>query len=181
MPPLRSLCVFCGSASGRDTAYATAAHAFGAMLGERGIALVYGGARLGLMGIVADAALAAGGTVVGVMPRGLWAREIGHTGLTEMHVVETMHERKALMAARADAFLALPGGAGTLDELFEIWTWAQIGIHDKRVALLNVAGYYDPLLAAIEHMMAEGFIRPAQRALLIDDADPTRLLERLGT
>jgi uncharacterized protein (TIGR00730 family) len=175
-----SVCVFCGSASGVDPAYRLAAESFGALLARRGVTLVYGGARVGLMGAVADAALAERGTVVGVIPRGLWEREIGHTGLSELHVVETMHERKALMARRSDAFVALPGGAGTLDELFEAWTWAQVGIHDKPIALLDVGGFYRPLLAALDHMVGQGFIRAAQRAMLVVEADPNRLVMRLA-
>jgi len=177
---VRSVCVFCGSAAGVAPTYLDAAAGFGTLLARRGLTLVYGGARAGLMGVVADAALAEGGTVIGVMPRGLWAREIGHTGLTEMHVVESMHERKALMATRADAFVALPGGAGTLDELFEAWTWAQLGIHDKPIALLDVAGFYQPLLAALDHMAAQGFIRPAQRAMLVVEREAETLLARLA-
>jgi uncharacterized protein (TIGR00730 family) len=180
MPSLRSVCVFCGSAAGSAPIYLDAARTFGTLLARRGLTLVYGGARVGLMGAVADAALAAGGAVVGVMPRGLWDREIGHTGLTEMHIVESMHERKALMAMRSDAFVALPGGAGTLDELFEAWTWAQIGIHDKPIALLDVDGYYQPLLAALDHMAAQGFIRPAQRAMLVVEREAEALLARLA-
>ncbi len=174
------VCVFCGSHAGADERYAAAARAFGALLGRRGQALVYGGARSGLMGAVADAALEAGGRVTGIIPGALWEREIGHTGLSELLVVDSMHERKALMAERSDAFVALPGGAGTLEEFFEAWTWAQLGIHAKPVALLNVAGFYDPLLALVDHMAREGFVRPQQRAMVLVDDEPAALLDRLA-
>jgi uncharacterized protein (TIGR00730 family) len=176
---IASICIFCGSSSGTDDRYAAAARAVGSLLARHGITLVYGGGRVGLMGAVADAALDDGGRVVGIMPRSLWAREIGHTGLTELLVVDTMHERKALMADRADAFVALPGGAGTLEELFEVWTWAQLGIHAKPVAVLNANGFYDPLLGMVDHLVDEGFVRGTQRAMLLADDDPARLLARL--
>jgi uncharacterized protein (TIGR00730 family) len=172
--------VFCGSSSGVDGAYVDAARDLGRLLARRGVALVYGGARVGVMGAIADAALDDGGRVVGVMPRPLWSREVGHTGLTELLVVDTMHERKALMAERSDAFVALPGGAGTLEELFEMWTWAQLGIHTKPVALLNVGGFFDPLLAMVEHLVTQGFVRPAHRAMLVVEEQPDRLLARLA-
>ena len=174
------MAVFCGSRPGADPRYAAAARAFGALLGRRGHALVYGGARAGLMGVLADAAVEHGGRVTGVIPEALWAREIGHTGLAELLVVGSMHERKALMAERADAFVALPGGAGTMEEFFEVWTWAQLGIHAKPVALLNVAGFYDPLLALLDHMAAEGFLAPQQRAMVLVDDDGEALLARLA-
>ena len=142
-----SLCVYCGSRPGDLPAYADAARAVGTEIGRRGWQLVYGGGRAGLMGVVADAALAAGAAVVGVIPQSLMVRELGHAGLTELHVVDTMHQRKTMMAERSDAFLALPGGIGTFEELFEVWTWRQLGYHDQPIGLLNVAGYYDPLLA----------------------------------
>jgi hypothetical protein len=176
---LSAVCVFCGSSAGRDDRHLDAARALGQLLARRNIALVYGGARVGLMGALADAALEDGGRVVGVMPRGLWTREIGHTGLTELLVVDTMHERKAIMAERADAFVALPGGAGTLEELFEVWTWAQLGIHTKPVAVLNVDGFWDPLLGMLDHMVDAGFVRPPHRAMLLADDDAPRLLARL--
>jgi uncharacterized protein (TIGR00730 family) len=176
---IAALCVFCGSTPGLDERYLDAARALGQLLARRGVSLVYGGARAGLMGAMADAALEDGGRVIGVMPHGLWAREIGHTGLSELLVVDTMHERKAIMAERADAFVALPGGAGTLEELFEVWTWAQLGIHTKPVALLNVDGFWDPLLGMIDHLVDEGFVRPAHRAMLVADDDASRLLARL--
>jgi uncharacterized protein (TIGR00730 family) len=151
----------------------------GALLARRGVALVYGGARRGLMGAAADAALAEGGRVVGVIPHGLWAREIAHTGLSELLVVDTMHERKALMTERADAFVMLPGGAGTLEEFFEAWTWAQLGIHDKPCGVLNVGGYFDPLLAMLDHMVEERFVPLAHRQMILVDEQPARLLARL--
>ena len=174
------VCVFCGSHAGADERYAEAARAFGALLARRGHALVYGGARAGLMGALADAALEAGGRVTGVIPEALWEREIGHTGLSDLLVVASMHERKALMAERSDAFVALPGGAGTLEEFFEAWTWAQLGIHGKPVALLNVAGFYDPLLALVDHMAREGFVGPQQRAMVLVADDPAALLDRVA-
>jgi len=176
---LTAVCVFCGSSSGVDAAYVDAGREIGRLLARRGITLVYGGARVGVMGAMADAALDDGGRVIGVMPHGLLSREVGHAGLTELLVVDTMHERKALMADRADAFVALPGGAGTLEELFEAWTWAQLGIHTKPVGVLNVGGFYDPLLATADHLVAQGFVRAAHRAMLLDDDRPDRLLARL--
>ena len=165
---------------GADPAYRLAAQALGRTLAERGVGLVYGGASVGLMGVVADAALAAGGEVVGVMPEALVAREIAHPGLTALRVVQTMHERKAVMAAESDGFVALPGGIGTLEELFEVWTWAQLGIHAKPCGVLDVGGYYAPLLAFLDRGVAEGFVRPAQRAALLVDDDPGRMLDRLA-
>jgi uncharacterized protein (TIGR00730 family) len=175
-----ALCVYCGSREGVLPAYAEAARAVGAEIGRRGWRLVYGGGRAGLMGTVADAALAAGAQVIGVIPRSLMEREVGHGGLTELHVVETMHERKQMMAERSDAFLALPGGIGTFEELFEVWTWRQLGYHDKPVGLLNTAGYYDKLLAFVADMAEAGFVMPAQRSLLQVDPSPRALLHRLG-
>ncbi len=175
-----NVCVFCGSRPGAQPAYAAAAEQIGTAIGRRGWGLVYGGGRAGLMGTVADAALAAGARVVGVIPRSLMDRELGHPGLAELHVVDTMHQRKSLMAERSDAFLALPGGIGTLEELFEVWTWRQLGYHDKPVGLLNVDGYYDGLLGFIETMAAQGFVTAPQRDLLQAGTDPHALLERLG-
>jgi uncharacterized protein (TIGR00730 family) len=174
-----SVCVFCGSTPGVDELYVDAARAMGQLLARHRVTMVYGGGRAGLMGAAADAALDDGGRVVGVMPRALWAREVGHTGLSELLVVDTMHERKALLAERADAFIALPGGIGTLEELFEVWTWATLGIHTKPVALLNVGGFWDPLLAMIDHLVDQGFVRLQSRAMLLADDDPARLLARL--
>ena len=175
-----SVCVYCGSRPGQDAAFAQAANTVGRLIGQSGGQLVYGGGRAGLMGIVADAALAAGATVVGVIPQALMERELGHRGLTELHVVQTMHERKQMMAERSDAFLALPGGIGTLEELFEVWTWQQLGYHDKPVGLLNVAGYYDRLLRFLDETGRQGFVPTAQRELLQVDADPAALLGRLS-
>ena len=180
MRPL-SLCVYCGSRQGELRAYADAARAVGTEIGRRGWKLVYGGGRAGLMGVVADAALAAGADVVGVIPQSLMERELGHRGVTELHVVETMHQRKTMMAERSDAFLALPGGIGTFEELFEAWTWRQLGYHDKPLGLLNVAGYYDALLGFLQHSLERGFMASSQTALLRVDTDPIALLERLGT
>ena len=174
-----SVCVYCGSRPGQDAAFAQAASTVGRLIGQSGGQLVYGGGRAGLMGMVADAALAAGATVVGVIPQALMERELGHRGLTELHVVQTMHERKQLMAERSDAFLALPGGIGTLEELFEVWTWQQLGYHDKPVGLLNVAGYYDRLLGFLDETGRQGFVPTSQRELLQVDADPAALLARL--
>lgn len=177
---MRRLCVFCGSSAGARPEYLAAAQTLGRALAERGVGLVYGGARVGLMGAVADAALAHGGEVLGVIPRALEEREIAHPGLTELRVVESMHERKAVMSDLSDGFVALPGGLGTLEELFEVWTWAQLGVHDKPCALLDVAGYYVPLLDFLDHGVREGFVRPAHRAQLLVDDDPARLLDRLA-
>lgn len=166
MPAPSSVCVFCGSNGGADPAYLEAASEVGRGLAERGIRIVYGGGRVGLMGALADSARAAGGEVIGVMPQALVDREIGHTGIDDLRVVDTMHERKALMVELADAFVALPGGIGTLEELFEVYTWAQLGIHAKPLALLDVGGYFEPLAAFLDHAVAERFLRPETRAML---------------
>ena len=176
----RRICVFCGSASGDDPRFADAARLLGRELARRHIGLVYGGGRVGLMGQLADAALAAGGEVFGVIPQKLCDLEVGHTGLTELFVVDSMHARKMLMAQLADAFIALPGGFGTLDELFEVVTWGQLGYHHKPVGLLDVAGYFAPLLAFIDHATATGFIRPSYRPILQHAPDLDTLLERLA-
>ena len=175
-----SVCVYCGSRPGALPAYAEAARAVGEQIGLRGWQLVYGGGRAGLMGIVADAALAAGASVVGVIPQTLMDREVGHRGLTELHVVETMHERKMMMAERSDAFLALPGGIGTFEELFEVWSWRQLGYHDKPLALLNTAGYYDALLAFLAQAVDQGFMTAEQQTLLQASADAGTLLDGIG-
>ena len=175
-----SVCVYCGSRTGADPRHADAARALGSFLGARGARLVYGGGRVGLMGVVADAALAAGALALGVIPRSLMEREVGHRGLTELQVVETMHERKRRMAEQADAFVALPGGIGTFEELFEVWTWRQLGYHDQPIGLLNVAGYYDPLLAFMRQTERAGFVSEDTLAMLAVDDDPARLLERLA-
>ena len=178
---LQRICVFCGSSSGTGEIYLQAAREVGRLLCERDIELVYGGGRVGLMGAVADACLVAGGRVTGVIPQLLVDKEVAHRGLTELRVVQTMHERKALMADLADAFMALPGGYGTWDELCEVLTWSQIGIQRKASALLNVNGYYDPLLAMADRAVAEGFLRDIHRELLLTDTNPVRLLDRLET
>ena len=177
--PFQSVCVFCGSSPGRLPVYAAAARAFGGLLAARGIGLVYGGGHVGLMGALADGALAGGGSVTGVLPETLVAREVAHRGLAELIVTQTMHERKAVMAARSDAFVALPGGIGTFEELFEVWTWSGLSIHQKPVGLLNVGGYYDALVAFLDRAAAEGFVRPALRELLLVDTDAPALLDRL--
>lgn len=176
---MTSVCVFCGSASGLRPEYADAAREVGRELAARGLALVYGGGRVGLMGQVAQAALAAGGKVIGVIPHALAAKEIAQEDCTELIVVDTMHERKALMADRTGAFVALPGGFGTLDELFEILTWAQLGIHAKPVAVLNVCGFFAPLLALLNHMTSEGLLRPVHRELLLVADSVPELFEKL--
>lgn len=177
--PRGRVCVYCGSNAGSSSSFANATRRLGTLLAERGIGLVYGGGHVGLMGVLADAALAAGGTVIGVIPEALHAREVAHRGLTELRVVGTMHERKALMAELADAFIALPGGLGTLDELFEIWTWAQLGMHAKPCGLLEVDGFFAPLIAWLDHATEVRFIRAEHRAMLTVDTDPERLLDRL--
>ena len=175
-----SLCVYCGSRDGDRPAFAAAAQAVGTEVGRRGWQLVYGGGRSGLMGRVADAALAAGAPVVGVIPTSLMQREVGHTGLTELHVVETMHERKRMLAERSDAFIALPGGIGTMEELFEVWSWRQLGYHDKPIGLLNVDGCYDALLAFLDQTRARGYMTDAVRDLLEVGDEPSALLDRLA-
>jgi uncharacterized protein (TIGR00730 family) len=177
---MKSVAVFCGSAPGARPEYAAAARALGATLGRRGITMVYGGASVGLMGLCADAALAAGGQVIGVIPQSLVDRELAHPALSELIVTESMHRRKAEMSSRSDAFVALPGGFGTMDELFEALTWSQLGIHAKRCGLLDVGGYWQPLLAWVEQAEREGFVRAAHRRLLIDDVEPDALLDRLS-
>ena len=175
---MRSVCVFCGSNFGARDAYSDAAAELGRTLAARGLTLVYGGASVGLMGAVADAALAAGGAVTGVIPGVLVEREIAHAGLTEIRVVNSMHERKSVMAELSDGFIGLPGGAGTLEELFEVWTWSQLGLHRKPVGLLNVDGYFDALIAFLDHQTDERFMRREHRDMLLVDSDPLRLLER---
>jgi uncharacterized protein (TIGR00730 family) len=177
---LRSICVFCGASIGTKPAYLAAARAVGAELAGRGIKLVYGGGRVGLMGAVADAALAAGGRVTGVIPAALVERELAHPGLSDLRIVTTLHERKAVMSDLADAFIALPGGLGTLEELSEVLSWAQLGLHAKPIGALDVDGYYDPLAGFLDHATAEGFIGPAQRRLLMIETDLDALLERFA-
>jgi uncharacterized protein (TIGR00730 family) len=181
MATIGRICVFCGASQGRDPGYLELATAVGAGLARRGIGLVYGGSRVGMMGAVADAALAAGGEVIGVIPRHLVDRELAHRGLTELRIVETLHERKAGMAALADGFIALPGGLGTLEELAEVASWAQLGLHAKPIGLLGRDGYWDALLAWLDHAVAEGFVTPEHRALVGFDADLQALLDRFAT
>lgn len=176
---MQKFCVFCGSNPGGEPAYSEAAVNVGRLIASRGGRLVYGGGRVGLMGSVANAALEAGGEVIGVMPRSLVEKEIAHNGLTKLHIVESMHERKALMEKLSDAFLLLPGGFGSWDEFSEIVTWAQLGIHAKPCGILNVAGYYDPFLAQIDRAVAEGFVRPAHRNMVLVASDAGMLLSRL--
>jgi uncharacterized protein (TIGR00730 family) len=178
---LQSLCVFCGSSSGSRPIYAEAATQLGRALAKQNVALVFGGGCVGLMGILADSVLAAGGQAVGVIPKALVEKEIAHQGLTKLHVVGSMHERKALMADLADAFVLLPGGYGSWEEFLEVATWLQLGIHRKPCAILNVAGYYDALLSLSSHALAEGFLRAAHKDMLIVESDPGRLLARLDT
>ncbi|GAA4364691.1 TIGR00730 family Rossman fold protein [Hymenobacter saemangeumensis] len=177
---MQSIAVYCGSSSGANPIYTEQAQALGAALAARGLTLVYGGGRVGLMGTIADAVLAHGGAVVGVIPDFLANKELAHTGCTELHVVKSMHERKLLMAERADAFIAMPGGYGTLEELFEVLTWGQLGLHHKPIGLLNVAGYYDHLLLALDRMQADALLRPENRAQLLQDASPEGLLAKLA-
>ena len=180
-PHVQCLTVFCGSNAGASAVYADAARAFALELVSRGIELVYGGGNVGLMGVLADAVLAAGGRITGVIPQSLVAREIAHARLTELVVVDSMHARKAIMASRADAFVALPGGFGTFEEFFEVVTWTQLGVHAKPCGLLNVAGFYDPLIAFLDRATDERFIRPAHRDLIQHSANPRVLLDRLAS
>jgi hypothetical protein len=177
---MRAVGVFCGSSAGVDPAYTTAARQLGELLAQQNITLVYGGAQVGLMGSVADAALAAGGRVIGVIPRLLMKKEVGHTGLTDLRVVQTMAERKEVMMDLSDAFVALPGGIGTLDELFEVWTATQLGLQAKPCGLLNVQGYFDQLLAFLNHAVAQGFLREQHRCQLKLHDDPKVLLSELS-
>jgi uncharacterized protein (TIGR00730 family) len=176
---MRAICVFCGSNPGRRPEYLAGAAGLARLLAGRGIRIVYGGAHVGAMGALADAALAAGGEVVGVIPRHLVEAEVAHEGLSKLHVVSSMHERKALMAQLADAFIALPGGLGTLEEFAEVTTWSQLGLHAKPTGLLNVLGYYDDLLRFLDHAVAERFIRPGHRDLVLSQPEPAALLTAL--
>lgn len=177
---MKRVCVFCGSNAGLRPVYREAAQAMGAALARRNLGLVYGGGKVGLMGAVADAALAAGGEAIGVIPDFLEAKEVGHRGLTELRVVSSMHERKAMMAELSDGFIALPGGYGTLEEFGEILTWAQLDLHHKPIGLLNVAGYYDALLRLFDHAVDEQFLSPSLRALVLEESNPARLLDALA-
>lgn len=177
---MRRLCVFCGSSAGGGVLYADSTRQLGETMARRGLGLVFGGGHIGLMGVLADAVLEAGGEAVGVIPQALVDKELAHTRLTELHVVDTMHQRKARMADLADSFLALPGGFGTADELFEILTWAQLGLHAKPVGLLNVAGFFDPLVAWMDRCVRERFLRPEHRELLIISGNCEQVLDLLA-
>lgn len=176
---LKSLCVFCGSSTGVAQSHIGAARAMGAALAQAGVALVYGGGAVGLMGIIADSVMAAGGTVTGVIPKALADLEVAHHGLTRLHIVGSMHERKAMMADLSDGFIAMAGGIGTLEELFEIWTWGQLGDHGKPVAMLNIDGFYDPLINFLDQTVEAGFFRPHHREMLMVDEEPARLIGRM--
>ncbi|WP_306145241.1 TIGR00730 family Rossman fold protein [Roseibium sp. MMSF_3412] len=175
---MKSICVFCGSSFGTRTAYAETALETGRLIAEQGYRLVYGGAKVGLMGTVADGALKAGGEVIGVLPRALEEKELAHEGLNELHLVSSMHERKALMADLSDAFIALPGGAGTLEEIFEVWTWGQLGYHRKPCGFLNVEGYYDQLIAFLDHQTREAFTKQAMREMVQIADTPQALIDQ---
>jgi hypothetical protein len=175
-----SVCVYCGSRLGAKPAYSALARKLGTAIGQRGWQLVYGGGRAGLMGEVAEATLAAGGRVVGVIPQSLMKLEVGHAGLSELHVVDTMHQRKQMMAERSEAFIAMPGGIGTFEELFEVWTWRHLGYHDRPLGLLETAGYWAPLVAFLQHAVAEGFMGDDQMAMLHVDEDVDTLLDTLA-
>lgn len=176
---LQTVCVFCAAGDGRNPTYVAHARQMGRYLAESGRRIVYGGGRTGLMGALAEGALGAGGEVVGIMPKHLVDHEVAHTGLTELRVVASMHERKAMLADMSDGFLAMPGGLGTLEELFEIWTWGQLGLHRKPYGILNVHGYFTPLLAFLDHAVGEQFVRPEYRALLVVETDPAALIARM--
>ena len=176
---MQRICVFCGSSPGGDPAYFDAAQEMGREIAARNLTLVYGGGHVGLMGALADAVLDAGGSVIGVIPHALAVREIAHQRLTRLHVVGSMHERKAMMADLSDAFVALPGGFGTYEEFFEAVTWTQLGVHKKPCGLLNVSGFYDPVIQFLDHAVREQFIRPAHRETVLVDSDPARLLDKL--
>jgi uncharacterized protein (TIGR00730 family) len=171
-----NLCIYCGSAAGADARFAESARRVGRAIAGYGFGLVYGGGDVGLMGIVADAVLAAGGKAIGVIPEALVAREVAHRGLTELHIVRDMHERKAMMANRSNAFLTLPGGIGTFEEFFETLSWATLGLHQKAMGVLNVAGYFDPLIALLDHAVEQQFVKPENRRLLLVSDDPESLV-----
>jgi len=175
---MRSICVYCGSSPGRQEAYASAARELAEVLVEQNIKLVYGGASVGIMGLLADSVLRLGGQAVGVIPEALQRKEVAHAKLTELHITQSMHERKTLMAELSDGFIALPGGIGTLKEIFEIWTWAQLGFHRKPCGLLNIAGYFDALTAFLNHSVKEQFVKDAHRSMLIVEHEPKALLSR---
>ena len=175
---IKTLCVYCGASAGASTDYADGARALAQALVQHEIGLVYGGGKIGLMGTIADEMIRLGGAVTGVIPASLLAKEIGHSGLTALHIVKDMHERKAMMAKLADGFIAMPGGIGTLEELFEMLTWSQLGFHDKPIGLLNVCGFYDGLLTFLDHLVRQGFLRAPHQNLLLHDADPLQLISR---
>lgn len=177
---LQRVCVFCGSSLGRRDAFQEAARELGRLLAAHGIELIYGGGNCGLMGVLADEVLRKGGRATGVIPEGLMVKEFGHLQLTQLHVVAGMHERKAMMSSLADAFIALPGGFGTFEELFEVITWGQLGLQRKPIGLLNVEGFFDPVVQLIQHVILEGFVRPEQRQLVISSTSPTELLQMIG-
>ncbi len=175
---MKSLCVYCGSSSGISTAYADAARALAKALVDDNITLVYGGGNVGLMGVIADEVLRLEGEAIGVIPKALMDKEVGHIALTRLHIVKDMHERKAMMAELSDGFVAMPGGIGTLEELFEVFTWSQLGFHDKPIGLLNVAGFYDGLIGFLQHVVAQGFLKAEQASLLVCESSPIALLDR---
>ncbi|WP_292934461.1 TIGR00730 family Rossman fold protein [Noviherbaspirillum sp.] len=178
---MKSLCVYCGSSVGASPGYADAARLLAKAMVDDNIGLVYGGGNVGLMGVIADEVMRLGGEATGVIPKALMDKEVGHSGLTRLHIVKDMHERKALMADLSDGFVAMPGGIGTLEELFEVFTWAQLGFHDKPIALLNVNGFYDGLISFLQHVVSERFLRAEQASLLIHEAMPSALVERIKT
>jgi uncharacterized protein (TIGR00730 family) len=176
---MRAVCVFCGASPGADPSFSAAASKLGAAIAQSGRTLVYGGAKVGLMGVLADAALASGGKVIGVIPQALVDKEVAHPSLTELHVVAGMHERKMLMAALAEGFIAMPGGLGTLEEFFEVWTWAQLGLHEKPLGLFGPTSFFAPLLAYLDSLVSQQFVRPEHRAMVALDQEPEALLARL--
>ena len=178
---MKNICVYCGSNPGRQEAYSSAARALAQSLVDRNLGLVYGGASVGIMGLIADTVLQLGGRAVGVIPEALVRKEVAHKSLTELHVTQSMHERKTLMAELSDGFIAMPGGIGTLEEIFEIWTWAQLGIHAKPCGLLNAAGYFDALTTFLDHAVAEQFVKPPHRAILIVEQTSDVLLDRFAS
>lgn len=178
---MKSLCIYCGSSIGASPVYAEAARKLASAMVNDNIGLVYGGGNVGLMGVIADEVMKLGGEAIGVIPKALMEKEVGHIGLTRLHVVKDMHERKAMMAELADGFVAMPGGIGTLEELFEVFTWSQLGFHEKPIGLLNVNRFYDRLITFLDHVVAERFLRAEQASLLIHDEEPANLLERLKT
>ena len=178
---MKRICVYCGSSTGNHPEYADAARQLARLLAERGIEIVYGAGNVGIMGVLADAMLEAGGRIIGVIPGALMDLELGHSGLTEMHVVESMHDRKAMMEELSDGFIALPGGFGTFEEILEVTTWAQLGMHEKPCALLNVEGYYDNLIAMLDRAVADEFLKPIFRSMIMVDNDPVKILERFDS